>query len=139
MAWGGLLLSPCPFWIRFCQLNFYQKIPNPDIIGLIWNLACMAHIHSYLSTYLFPRQILQAGMHSKYLHMYVGVFMDMHRLKLQSYHGYKQRLVLNFTTFYKAHCQFSDFSFTFYFLSLLLSKMANRFMTLEKTRQMTKV
>ena len=66
----------------------------------------MAHIHSYLSTYLFPRQILQAGMHSKYLHMYVGVFMDMHRLKLQSYHGYKQRLVLNFTTFYKDITQY---------------------------------
>ena len=22
------LLFPCPFWIRFCQLNFYQKFPN---------------------------------------------------------------------------------------------------------------
>jgi hypothetical protein len=24
----GTLLSSCPFWIRFCQLNFYQKFPN---------------------------------------------------------------------------------------------------------------
>ena len=25
---GGILLSPCPFWIGFCQLNFYQNFPN---------------------------------------------------------------------------------------------------------------
>ena len=24
----GILLSPCPFWIRFCQLIFFQKFPN---------------------------------------------------------------------------------------------------------------
>ena len=28
LAWEGILLSPCPFWIRFCQLNFFQKFPN---------------------------------------------------------------------------------------------------------------
>ena len=25
---GGILLSPCLFWTRFCQLNFYQKFPK---------------------------------------------------------------------------------------------------------------
>ena len=30
-----------------------------------------------------------------------------------------------------AHCNFSDFLFTFHFLSLFLSKVANRFMSLE--------
>ena len=25
---GGAFLSPCPCWIRFCQLNFFQKFPN---------------------------------------------------------------------------------------------------------------
>ena len=24
---GGHFPPPCPFWIRFCQLNFYQKFP----------------------------------------------------------------------------------------------------------------
>ena len=28
MVWREILLSPCPFWIGFCQLNFYQKYPN---------------------------------------------------------------------------------------------------------------
>ena len=28
LAWGVIFLSPCHFWIRFCQLNFYQKFPN---------------------------------------------------------------------------------------------------------------
>ena len=23
---GGIFLSPCPCWIRFCQLNFFSKI-----------------------------------------------------------------------------------------------------------------
>ena len=38
-----------------------------------------------------------------------------------------------------AHCKFSDFLFTFHFLGLFLSKVANRFMTLEKNCQMMKV
>ena len=25
---GMILLSPCPFWIRFCQLSIYQKFLN---------------------------------------------------------------------------------------------------------------
>ena len=25
---GVILLSPFPFWITFCQHNFYQKFPN---------------------------------------------------------------------------------------------------------------
>ena len=25
---GGIHLFPCPFWIRFCKLNCYQKFPN---------------------------------------------------------------------------------------------------------------
>ena len=25
---GGHFPPPCPFWIKFCQLNFYQKFPN---------------------------------------------------------------------------------------------------------------
>ena len=24
----GIFTSPCPFWVEFCQLNFYQKFPN---------------------------------------------------------------------------------------------------------------
>ena len=42
MAWGAILLSPCPFWIRFCQLNFYHKFQHffwrwkLTSIGLIW-------------------------------------------------------------------------------------------------------
>ena len=45
------LLFPCPFWIRFCQLNFYQKFPNffwmwkLTSIGLIWHPAKL--IESY--------------------------------------------------------------------------------------------
>ena len=27
-ACGKILFTPCPFWIRFCQLNFNQKFPN---------------------------------------------------------------------------------------------------------------
>ena len=42
MAWGGILLSPCPFWIRFFLLNFYKNFQTfSEIeltsIGLIWN------------------------------------------------------------------------------------------------------
>jgi hypothetical protein len=25
---AGHFLPPCPFWIRFCQPNFYQKFQN---------------------------------------------------------------------------------------------------------------
>ena len=25
---GGYFPPPCPFWTRFCQLNYYQKFPN---------------------------------------------------------------------------------------------------------------
>ena len=28
LALEGILLSPCPIWIRFCQLIFFQKFPN---------------------------------------------------------------------------------------------------------------
>ena len=28
LAWGGILLSPYPFWIRFCQLNFCLNFSN---------------------------------------------------------------------------------------------------------------
>ena len=38
-----------------------------------------------------------------------------------------------------AHCNFSDLLFTFHFLSIFLSKVANRFMTLEKNLQIMKV
>ena len=29
---GGHFPPPCPFWNRFCQLNFHQKFPNFNII-----------------------------------------------------------------------------------------------------------
>ena len=28
LVWGGILLSACPFWIRFCQLNFCLNFSN---------------------------------------------------------------------------------------------------------------
>ena len=44
---GGHFQPPCPIWIRFCQLEFYQKFPiflevNIDINRVILT-PCQAH------------------------------------------------------------------------------------------------
>ena len=43
MAWEVILLSPCPFWIRCCLLNFYQKIPN-FFVGENWHKLNWANL-----------------------------------------------------------------------------------------------
>ena len=55
MAWGRALYTPCPFWIRLCQLNFYQKFPKfrrwkLTSIELIWHPVKL--IESYKKMHL---------------------------------------------------------------------------------------
>ena len=35
---GGHFPPPCPFWMRFCQLNFYQKFPTFFVVKIDINL-----------------------------------------------------------------------------------------------------